>query len=208
VSLFITVEGIEGSGKSTLVRTLSAALGRAGRDVLVTHEPGDTALGRSIRAILLQATDDPPTPMTELLLYLADRRQHVERVIRPALASGTLVLCDRFSDSTLAYQGYGRGLDLEMVSVLDRHARDGLDPQLTLLLDCDPATGLERARGRAGTADRLEGEPLAFHTRVREGFTALAAADPDRYVVIDTSMTADQVAATALRAVEARLAAR
>ena len=207
MSLFVTVEGIEGSGKSTLVRSLSAALRRAGHDVLVTHEPGDTPLGQSIREILLEATADPPTPMTELLLYLADRNQHVERVIRPALAEQTLVLCDRFSDSTIAYQGHGRGLDLEMVGMLDRHARDALDPDLTLVLDCDPANGLARARGRSGTSDRLEGEPLDFHARVRAGFQELAAADPSRYIVLDGSAAADQVAAAALRAIETRLAA-
>lgn len=204
VSLFVTVEGIEGSGKSTLVRTLAERLASRGDDVLATREPGDTLLGRAIRAALLDVTDEPPTALAELLLYLADRHQHVERVIRPALAAGRLVLCDRFSDSTIAYQGWGRGLDLETVTALDRTARAGVVPDLTIVLDCPPDVGLARARGRTGSRDRLEREPLAFHERVRAGFHALAAADPDRHVVIDTSAEREAVAELAEHAILAR----
>lgn len=201
MSLFVTVEGIEGSGKSTLVRTLAERLARHGRAVVATREPGDTPLGRAIRTALLEPTDDPPTAMAELLLYLADRHQHVARVIRPALAAGRTVLCDRFSDSTLAYQGWGRGLDLETVRALDCTARDGVVPDLTIVLDCPPDVGLARARGRTGSRDRLEREPIAFHERVRAGFHALAAAEPDRHLVIDTTAPRERVADLAEHAV-------
>lgn len=204
MSLFVTIEGIEGSGKSTLVRALAERLARRGLDVLATREPGDTPLGRAIRAALLDVTSDPPTPMAELLLYLADRHQHLERVVRPALAAGRIVLCDRFSDSTLAYQGYGRGLDLETVRALDRAARGGVVPDLTIVLDCPPEVGLARAHARTGSRDRLEREPLAFHERVRAGFGALAAADPGRHVVIDTTAERGAVADVAERAVLSR----
>jgi len=204
MSIFVTVEGVEGSGKSTLVRTLSDRLARRGCDLLATHEPGDTVLGRAIRAALLDATTEPPTPIAELLLYLADRHQHVDRVIRPALAAGRLVLCDRFSDSTLAYQGYGRGLDLETVRTLDRVARADLVPNLTIVLDCPPEVGLARAHSRTGSRDRLEREPLAFHERVRAAFHALAASDPDRHIVIDTTAERETVADLAERAILAR----
>jgi dTMP kinase len=204
VSLFVTVEGIEGSGKSTLVRTLADRLARHGIDALTTREPGDTALGRSIRAALLDVTSEPPTPIAELLLYLADRHQHVTHVIRPALAAGRIVLCDRFSDSTIAYQGYGRGLDLATVAMLDRVARDEITPDLTIVLDCPPDVGLARAHARTGSRDRLEREPLAFHERVRAGFHTLAAADPSRHVVIDTTAERETVAALAEREILAR----
>jgi dTMP kinase len=206
VALLVTVEGIEGSGKSTLVRALAERLARAGHDVLATREPGDTPLGVAIRAALLDVTEDPPTPMAELLLYLADRHQHVVRVIRPALDAGRVVLCDRFSDSTIAYQGYGRGLALETVRALDAAARDGLVPDLTIVLDCPPDVGLARAAARSGTRDRLEREPIDFHTRVRAGFAALAAADPDRHLVLDTTADRAVVADRAEAAVLARLA--
>lgn len=197
--LFITFEGVEGCGKSSHVRRLAEALRATGHDVIETREPGGTALGRSLRALLLTPADASPAPLAELLLYCADRAQHLAEVVRPALAAGRVVLCDRFSDSTLAYQGYGRGLDLDLVRRLDAVARDGLEPTLTFLLDCPPAAGLARAKARSGEVDRFEQESLAFHEAVRRGFHALAASNPPRYRLIDSTRPVDDVA----RAIEA-----
>lgn len=191
--LLITFEGIEGSGKSTHLRLLGRALRDAGRDVVETREPGGTALGQALRDVLLAPSSTPPEPLAELLLYCADRAQHAAEVIRPALAAGRIVLCDRFSDSTIAYQGYGRGLDLDTVRALDARARGGLEPDLTFLLDCSPAAGLARVHKRSGTGDRFEQEALAFHEAVRRGFHALAAAAPARYRVIDSTPPAAEV---------------
>jgi dTMP kinase len=206
LSLFVTFEGIEGSGKSTHLRLLAAALRSAGHEVVETREPGGTALGRSLRDLLLQPSATPPEPLAELLLYCADRAQHVAEVIRPALAAGRIVLCDRFSDSTIAYQGYGRGLDLTTVCALDAEARRGLEPDLTLLLDCPPSTGLARAHARSGTGDRFEQEALAFHEAVRRGFHALASAAPARYRLIDTTastaVVGERIRTEALRALD------
>jgi dTMP kinase len=193
VSLFVTFEGIEGSGKSTHLRLLAKALRTAGQTVVETREPGGTALGQALRDLLLAPSATPPEPLAELLLYCADRAQHVAQVIRPALAAGQIVLCDRFSDSTLAYQGYARGLDLDTVRALDAAARGGLEPDLTFLLDCPPDAGLARARARSGSSDRFEQEALAFHEKVQRGFHALAAATPARYRVVDTVPPAAQV---------------
>jgi dTMP kinase len=191
--LLITFEGIEGSGKSTHLRLLARALRDAGRDVVETREPGGTALGQALRDVLLAPSSTPPEPLAELLLYCADRAQHAAEVIRPALAAGRIVLCDRFSDSTIAYQGYGRGLDLDTVRALDARARGGLEPDLTFLLDCSPTAGLARVHKRSGTGDRFEQEALAFHEAVRRGFHALAAAAPARYRVIDSTPPAAEV---------------
>jgi len=197
VSLFVTFEGIEGSGKSSHARTLAETLRSAGRLVLETREPGGTPAGVAIRALLLGAEATPLTAQTELFLVCADRAQHVSQTIRPALADGRVVVCDRFSDSTLAYQGYGRGLDLAVVQALDAEARGGLVPALTFLLDCPVDVGLGRAKARAGGShrfDRFEREAVAFHQRIRDGFLALAAEAPDRIVVIDS--TADPAVAS------------
>jgi dTMP kinase len=198
--LFVAFEGIEGSGKSTHLRLLARSLREAGHDVVETREPGGTALGRALRDLLLSPSDTPPEPVTELLLYCADRAQHAAEVIRPALAAGRIVLCDRFSDSTIAYQGHGRGLDLDTVRGLDAHARGGLLPDLTFLLDCPAAVGLARARARSGAGDRFEQEALAFHEAVRQGFHTLAAAAPERYHVVDSSAPAAEVSARILAA--------
>jgi len=194
VSLFVTFEGIEGSGKSTHLRLLANALRSAGHNVVETREPGGTALGQALRELLLAPSATPPEPLAELLLYCADRAQHVAQVIRPALAAGQVLLCDRFSDSTLAYQGYARSLDLGTVRALDAAARGGLEPDLTFLLDCPPDAGLARARARSGSSDRFEQEALAFHEAVQRGFHALAATAPGRYRIIDTVPPAAQVA--------------
>ena len=210
MSLFITFEGIEGSGKTTHLRHLAAQLRAAGHEVVETREPGGTPAGAAVRALLLGSDAVPLSPLAELLLYCADRAQHVEQVIRPALAAGRVVLCDRFSDSTIAYQGYGRGLDLGTVRSLDATARVGVWPDLTFLLDCPVPVGLARARERRGTpagADRFERETLEFHARVRAGFETLAAAEPGRFCTLDSAAGIPDVRVRMSAAIERRLAA-
>jgi dTMP kinase len=208
--VFITFEGIEGCGKSTQLVRLAEALRRHGWRVTVTREPGGTRAGERIRGLLVDASTPALDPFAELLLYLADRTQHVREIIIPALADGQVVLCDRFSDSTIAYQGYGRGGDLSLIRRLDETARGGCRPDLTFLLDCPVALGLERARRRAGEAGRqdpLEREPEAFHERVQAGFTALAHADPQRFVIVDTRLPMQETEARILAEALRRLAA-
>ncbi len=198
---FITFEGIEGSGKSTQIALLAEFLTSQGRKVLLTREPGGTLIGDQIRKILLDPANKALDATSELLLYAASRAQHLTEVIRPALKAGRIVLCDRFSDATLAYQGYGRGLDREMIRALDRMVTGEMRPDLTLLLDIDTTTGLARAHGRNSSSGlegeaRFENEELAFHTRVRQGYRALAAEEPDRIRVVDASRPPDQVQRT------------
>ena len=181
---FITIEGVEGAGKTTQAARLADALRRDGHEVVLTREPGGTELGRRLRQLLLDETSLAPTPQTELLLYLADRAEHVERLIRPALERGAIVIADRFSDSMVAYQGHGRGMPIEIVRDLDAFARAGIHPSLTFLLDLPPEEGLERVRA-SRSADRLESEDLEFHRRVRAGFRAIASADPERVILLD-----------------------
>jgi len=189
--LFITFEGGEGSGKTTLLKALLTHLRSTGRDALETRDPGGTPIGKQIRALLLDRENTRMVPAAELLLYEASRAQLVHEVIRPALATGRTVLCDRFTDSTVAYQGYGRGLDLELIARLNALATDGLRPDLTFLLDLDPAVGLLRATQRVAERqeghDRIEGEVLAFHGRVRAGYRTIAAAESERVIVLDAS---------------------
>jgi dTMP kinase len=196
---FITFEGIEGSGKSTQARRLAEAIGA---DAVLTFEPGATTLGGKIRALLLERTSVVMTE-AELLLFLADRAQHVGEVIGPALLAGKTVICDRFADSTLAYQGYGRGLSLERIRILSKAALGDLAPDLTLLFDIAVDAGLARV-GRRGAGDRFESEHVAFHERVREGFRQLAAEEPQRFVVIDADQAPDVVAEAVASAVRAR----
>jgi dTMP kinase len=205
VPCFFTFEGIEGSGKSTHARLLAAHLRQAGCDVLETREPGGTPLGEPIRRALLDVEAATVAPLTELLLYCADRAQHVAEVIRPALAAGRTVICDRFSDSTVAYQGYGRGLDLAMIRAVDGYARAGLVPDLTFVFDCPVEEGLARARRRSGGADRIEAAPPAFHRRVREGFRAIATATPERYAMLDSRGALEDVQQTVQSAALARM---
>jgi len=197
---FITFEGIEGSGKSTQVRRLATALGER---ALVTQEPGGTALGCAIRALLLEPRGQAVAPATEMLLFFADRAQHVAERLRPALAAGRIVVSDRYTDSTLAYQGYGRGLPRHLLEAVAEVATGGLKPELTILLDVPVALGLGRV-GRRGTRDRLEAEDLEFHERVREGYLALAAAEPDRYYVVDASRPPEIVSAEIVAEVRRR----
>ncbi len=195
--LFISFEGGEGSGKTTQLKALLTHLRSTGRDAIETRDPGGTPIGKQIRALLLDRENTRMAPATELLLYEASRAQLVHEVVRPALTTGRIVLCDRFTDSTVAYQGYGRGLDLELIARLNALATDGLRPDLTFLLDLDPAVGLlratQRVAGRQESQDRIEEEVLAFHQRVRTGYRAMAAAEPERVILLDASLGMAQI---------------
>lgn len=194
---FITFEGGEGCGKSTQIRLLAERLRSAGKDVELLREPGGTALAERIRSLVREMSDDPPNARAETLLFLASRAQLVGNVMRPALESGKWVLCDRFADSTFAYQGYGRGLDLAELKALNSFATGGLAPDLTVLLKVDPATAAARMRAREQTtgtsADRMESAGAAFHARLNAGFLALAAAEPERFAAIDADGTVEEV---------------
>jgi dTMP kinase len=189
---FITFEGIEGAGKSTQMALLAAALRGQGVDCVCTREPGGTPAGEVIRDILLHRNATPLDDETELLLVFAARAQHLAQVIRPALAEGKVVICDRFTDATYAYQGAGRGIAPERIAVLEDWVQGGLRPDLTLLLDAPVTTGRARARARSADPDRFERERPAFFGRVRAGYLELARREPDRVAVIDA--TADPAA--------------
>jgi dTMP kinase len=202
---FITFEGMDGCGKTTQLRILAKALRQSGQTVVETVEPGGTEIGQQIRRILLNPANTAIFPRTELLLYFSSRAQNVEQVIRPALAGGATVLCDRFTDSTLVYQGCGRGLDVDVVLDLDRIACQGLKPDLTVLIDIDLETSLMRARRRNRHTDssesRIDEESHAFHERVRRGYLALARQEPERFAVIDGRAPIEDVAAAVQEAV-------
>jgi dTMP kinase len=196
--VFITFEGIEGSGKSTQIVLLANYLTAHAEAVTLTREPGGTEIGDQVRKILLDPANRALAPKAELLLYAAARAQHLEELILPELGSGRIVLCDRFSDATLAYQGYGRGLDADMIRSLDRMVTAGLCPDLTVLLDIDAATGLARARGRNSARGleaeaRFENEELAFHERVRQGYLTFARREPARFRVVDASPAPEKI---------------
>ena len=195
---FITFEGIDGSGKTTQMRLLGERLRAGGRTVLETVEPGGTEVGRQIRRILLDSANQDLRPTAELLLYFASRAQNVEECIRPALAAGKIVLCDRFTDSTLAYQGYARGLGGEAVLTLDRIACQGLTPDLTLLIDVDIETGRARMQSRnlfeAAVETRLDDESNAFHQKVRDAYLTIARQHADRFRIIDGRGAPEDVA--------------
>jgi dTMP kinase len=203
--VFLALEGGEGAGKSTQAKLLVEWLQSTGREVVLTREPGATATGQRIRSLLLDPASGGISPRAEALLYAADRAQHVAHVILPALERGAVVVTDRYVDSSLAYQGAGRALELAEVARLSRWATGGLRPDLTLLLDIDPAVGLTRIQG---APDRIELESLAFHQRVRQGFLDLAAADPDRYLVVAATDAPDQVHAVVRSRVEPLLPVR
>lgn len=191
---FITVEGSEGAGKTTQLAFMRAYLERTGRTVTLTREPGGTALGEEIRALLLGHRHDGMALATETLLMFAARAEHLERVIRPALAAGHWVLCDRFTDATYAYQGGGRGLSPERIAILEDWVQGALRPDLTLLFDLPSTVGLARA-GRRGGADRFEREELAFFERVRTTYLERASRCPDRYRVVDAARPVEAVRA-------------
>ena len=201
---FITFEGGEGCGKSTQVKRFAASLEACGIKVLLTREPGGTRLAELIRGLLKDEAEDPPVDRAELLLFLAARAQLVKNVIRPALEEGTWVVSDRFSASTIAYQGYGRGLPLGFVRAANDFACEDLKPDLTILLDLDPAVAEARMRKREEStntvADRIERAGEEFHARLRSGFLALAAADAPRFAVIDASASPDEVSSAVLSA--------
>lgn len=197
--MFITLEGIEGCGKSTQIRLLRQRLTDRGLRVVLTREPGGSDLGMRLRSMLLHQQSAKWTPLAELFLYLADRAQHVAAVIKPALARGDVVLCDRFADSTVAYQGHGQGLDTQMLEALNLVATAGCVPDLTLILDLPVETGLGRARarndldGQSISEGRFEAESLAFHHRIREGYLLLAALHPKRCVVVQADHAPEKV---------------
>jgi dTMP kinase len=205
--LFITFEGGDGSGKSTQMRLLAARLRADGRQVLETVEPGGTRIGAQIRRILLDSANQDLRATPELLLYFASRAQNVDELILPAMERGVIVLSDRFTDSSMAYQGHGRGLGEEAVLAVDRVACRGLVPDLTLLIDIDPATSLARARERrlSRTETRMDEQAVEFHTRVREAYLAMAAREPGRFRVIDGRADVETVAAAVWEAVYPRV---
>ncbi|MHC2002252.1 dTMP kinase [Methylobacterium sp. CM6241] len=207
--VFITFEGGEGAGKSTQIARLATRLrGASSVPVVTTREPGGSAKAEAIREALLAGTVKRHGPFAEALLFSAARIDHLDTLIRPALARGETVLCDRFSDSTRAYQGAAGGLDPALLSALERVVVGDMTPDLTLILDLDPVIGLARAKARAGegeAADRFEAEALAFHTRLRQAFLAIAATEPERCVVIDAGIPPDAVEEAIAAALAARL---
>lgn len=204
---FITFEGVEGSGKSTQLSLTAARVREIGRAVLETREPGGTGIGEQIRQILLDPAHTHLEPLAEWLLYEADRGQHVREVLRPALDRGAIVLCDRYSDTTEAYQQVGRGIDPESVRRVDALARDGLQPDLTLLYDLDPEEGLSRARERdGGRLGRFEATEIAFHRRVRAAYLEIARREPERVAVISARGGAAEVFGETWRTLAERFA--
>ena len=203
--MFITLEGPEGAGKTTQLRALADFLRGCGYDVVTTREPGGTAIGDQIRHVLHDTANVAMSPTAEVLLYAASRAQLVAEVIQPALAAGRVVLCDRYADSTMAYQGYGRGLDRDALAALTAIATGGLRPDLTLLLDLDVARGLARRRDEGEEMNRLDLETIEFHRRVRAGYLTLAAAEPARWQLIDADRPPAAIQADLRRLVLDRL---
>ena len=209
--MFITLEGIEGSGKTTQISHIEAYLDRRGLETVVTREPGGTSVGRKIRAVLLNPDIEQMAALTELFLYEADRIEHLEKTIRPALADGKVVVCDRFCDATVVYQGHGRGLDLELIADLHRLILGDLKPDLTLLFDLAPEVGLERAWNQVSNGDRsgkemrFEKEKLAFHRRIRNGYLTLARGEPERFAIVDAAADENTVRDAVVALLEKRL---
>ena len=197
--MFITLEGIEGSGKTTQIGRLVQFLENKGIGCVTTRQPGGTLIGKNIRSILLDPENSSLAPLAELLLYMADRAQHIHELIRPALNDGKTVVCDRYFDATLVYQGFARGLSIELIGQLHQILFDDLKPDVTLLLDLPPQVGLERAwqqlnnGQRSGDESRFEAEALAFHEKVRAGYLELARLEPDRFQIVDAAQSPDEV---------------
>lgn len=204
--LFITIEGVEGAGKSTNIRVIEEFLSEWKLDYILTREPGGTLIAEEIRELLLKHHEEKMDATTELLLIFAARAQHLSTKIRQTLAEGTWVLCDRFTDATYAYQGAGRGLDVKLISQLERLVQDNLRPDLTVIFDLDPSVGLERARQR-GQLDRIESQKLEFFQRVREGYQNIASREGDRCLLIDASQTRETVRQRLRAALENRMQA-
>ena len=208
---FITFEGGDGTGKSSQIRLLERHLTAHGKSCLTTREPGGTVLGQLLRKVLLENGNHPISSTSELFLYLADRAQHVHEVIAPAITQGKIVLSDRHTDSTVAYQGYGRGFDVQLLLSLNRIASQGLTPDITFLLDCPVELGLSRTVHRrerpskAKRTDRFENENLEFHEKVRQGFLDLARAEPERFYIIDASKSEQEVFAVVKEIIDRRL---
>ena len=201
----VTVEGVEGSGKSTQCARLARYLSDRGLEVVQTSEPDGTPLGLRVRA-LFEADGPTPTPLTQTFLFMAARQEHVTRVIAPALARGAVVISDRYADATVAYQGYGQGMDVQTIKELNMLATGGVLPDLTLVLDLDPAAGMQRIRARA--LDTFEKMDLSFHRRVREGYLEIARSDKRRVVVLDAGRDTDVLHVEVVRAVDEYLARR
>lgn len=211
VGYFVTFEGVEGCGKTTQIKLFNEFITAQGYHTVLTREPGGCIIADKIRSILLDAENRALSPLAELLLYAAARAQHVTEVITPALLADKVVLCDRFFDATVAYQCFGRGLDRAVIEELNSHACQGVIPDLTVLVDCDPTIGLQRAKQRIEATtgpreERFELEALAFHQRVRTGYLELAASNPHRFLVIDGSQSIDQIFSTISTQLTARLA--
>jgi dTMP kinase len=195
--LFITFEGIEGCGKTTQIKRLAARLGGCGIEFISTLEPGGTRIGQDIRRMLLDSKNGNLSPLAELILYAADRAQHIEEIVKPALEQGKWVICDRFFDATVAYQGAGRGLDMSLIKTLNDLVTKGIKPDITLLLDCPPETGIGRALKRNDLLghdgqDRFEREKMEFHKKVRSGYLDISRHEP-RFSIIDASRSEDEV---------------
>jgi len=200
--MFITFEGPDGSGKSTQIKLLAEHLTKLGQHVLLTREPGGTEISEQIRNLLHDTHYKAMLPRTELLLFSAARAQLIGEKVRPHLTSGGMVLCDRYADSTLAYQGYGHGLDVETLRLITAFATDHLTPDLTLLFDLEPAAGLQRRQTSGGEWTRMDDYALAFHRRVRAGYLELAKAEPERWVILDATWRVEELQAEVRRVVE------
>ena len=205
--MFITFEGIEGCGKTTQIKRLEKRLRIFGIPLIITHEPGGTRIGKDIRRILLDPSNKNLSPLTELTLNTGDRCQHVEEVIKPALDQGKWVICDRFVDATVAYQGIARGQDMSLIQILNETTTHGIRPDMTFLLDCPVEMGLERAKKRNEAPahqgqDRFEREAMDFHNKVRKGYLDLANQEKERFVIVDASLSEDEIEKEIFRQIE------